>query len=370
MPDEAFMRRALELAQNGRYAVSPNPRVGCVIVRNGRIIGEGWHRQAGAPHAEIEALSHCSENPAGADVFVNLEPCAHFGRTPPCADALIAAAPGRVVVAIQDPHPEVNGRGIEKLRSAGIRVELGPCADEAERLNEIFLWTSRTQSPFLLIKAGVSLDGKLATTTRQSRWITSAESRQASLALREEFDAILVGSGTVRDDDPALTRRLGLAGPATRFTRVVLDATGDLPPDAQVLSDGQSTLVFSASAPLSRPGVEFVALEAPAGRFDLKLVLDELWSRGIRSVIAEGGSQILTDIIRSRLWQKMVIFIAPMFIGGSEAPALFSGEGVGDLERALRFRFAESKLLGGDLMVAGYPLEGLSELDRPGAKAR
>ena len=358
MTDEALMARALELAERGRFTVSPNPMVGCVVARDGRILGEGFHAQAGLPHAETEALRACTESPEGADVFLTLEPCTHFGRTPPCVDALIEAAVRRVVIATSDPHPKVNGRGITRLREAGIEVEIGTRREEVERLNEKFLWSARESRPFLLVKAGMSLDGKLATVGRRSRWITSTEARQKSLALREEYDAILVGSGTVREDDPSLTRRLGWSAGKTKWTRIVVDGTGDLSADATLLLDGQPTLVFTSKPDLLRaagPAVEVVPAEAIGGRVDLPRVLGECWSRGIHSIVAEGGSLLHSEIIRLALWQKMIVFVAPMILGGADAPALYSGEGAVELTDAWRFRFDRAERVGADLMIVAYP---------------
>src|SRR5688572_25215649 len=208
--NEEFMRRALFLAEQGRYSTSPNPMVGCVIVRDGDVIAEGWHRKAGEAHAEIEALRAC-DNTQGVTMYVTLEPCAHHGRTPPCAEAIIAARPARVVVAMRDPHDVVNGRGIEAIRAADIEVIEGVCETEARRLNEKFLWSVTHNLPFVTLKAAMTLDGKLATVARESQWITSEAARAKSLALREEHDAIVVGGGTVRADNPRLTRRLGLS---------------------------------------------------------------------------------------------------------------------------------------------------------------
>ncbi|HVR44598.1 MAG TPA: bifunctional diaminohydroxyphosphoribosylaminopyrimidine deaminase/5-amino-6-(5-phosphoribosylamino)uracil reductase RibD [Thermoanaerobaculia bacterium] len=357
MSDETFMRRAVELAEKGRYTVSPNPMVGCVIVREGRIIGEGFHRRAGEAHAEIEALRSCSEPAADTDVYVTLEPCAHFGRTPPCADALVSAGVKRVLVATGDPHPDVDGRGIAKLRERGIAVETGLLRELAERQNEKFLHAARTGLPFLLLKAGMSLDGKLATAARESRWITSSESRERSLALREEFDAVLVGSGTVREDDPQLTRRLGWSADATAWTRVIVDATGLVPGNARVLTDGGRTLLFT-SRPKgipSRPGLEVVPTDSAGGLLDLRAVLAGCHARGIRSIIAEGGSLLHSEIIRARLWQKMILFVAPMFVGGAEAPSIFTGRGAGELTDAWRFRFDRVERVGSDLMLVAYP---------------
>jgi diaminohydroxyphosphoribosylaminopyrimidine deaminase/5-amino-6-(5-phosphoribosylamino)uracil reductase len=325
------MRRALELAARGRYSVSPNPMVGCVIVRDGNVIAEGWHQRAGEPHAEIEALRNTDAR--GATMIVTLEPCAHHGRTPPCVDAIIATGVARVVIAMRDPHPVAAG-GIEKLREAGIEVVTGVLEDEARKLNEIFIHAVTHRRPFVLLKAGMTLDGKLATVTGESKWITSEASRQKSLELREEYDAILTGGGTVRTDNPHLTRRLGLS--TTRWTRVILDRACIVPPDAHVLTDGGVTIHV----------VDDV---------DLDTLLADLYERGIHSVIVEGGSQVLSEFIRRGLWQKMILFVAPMFVGGATAPSIFSGEGIATLADAYRLRFDRVEAVGEDLIIAAYP---------------
>jgi diaminohydroxyphosphoribosylaminopyrimidine deaminase/5-amino-6-(5-phosphoribosylamino)uracil reductase len=235
-----FMRYALELAEHGRYSVSPNPMVGCVIVKGGRIIGEGFHQRAGGPHAEVVALKSCREPAEGATMYVSLEPCNHQGRTPPCTDAVIASRISKLVVATTDP---LNGGGLATIAAAGIETESGDMREEAERLNEKFLHSASMGLPFVLLKAGMTLDGKLATISGESQWITSPASRERSLELREECDAIVVGSRTVAADNPFLTRRLGLNTSIVPWRRVVLDASGTLPESAQVLNDGRPTIV-------------------------------------------------------------------------------------------------------------------------------
>lgn len=347
------MRRAIELAERGRYTVSPNPMVGCAIVRDGVVIAEGWHRRAGEAHAEIDALQQCAD-PRGATMYVTLEPCAHRGRTGPCADAAIAAGLARVVVAMEDPNDVVNGRGLAALRAAGIDVTLGVLEAEARRLNEKFVWSVTQKLPFVLVKAGMTLDGKLATVARESQWITAEAAREAGLRLREEYDAIVIGSGTVKSDNPRLTRRLGLAGDTTTWTRVVLDGDGEVPPHAQLLTDGGRTILFT-SAPHRYPAAPNLEVIESEGRFDLERVFGELHARGIRSVIIEGGALVHSEVIRRGLWQKMTLFIAPLLVGGAEAPALFSGEGVPRLTDAYRFRFDRVEQLGSDVMVVAYP---------------
>ena len=325
------MRRALDLAARGRYSVSPNPMVGCVIVRDGNVIAEGWHRRAGEPHAEIEALRDVDAR--GATMIVTLEPCNHHGRTPPCVDAIIAAGIARVVIAMRDPHDLAAG-GVEKLREAGIEVEIGLLEPEAHKLNEVFIHAVTHHRPFVLLKAGMTLDGKLATITRQSHWISSEASRQKSLDLREQYDAILTGGGTIRDDNPMLTRRLGLA--STPWTRIVLDRRRIVPRNATVLTDGGATIHITEDV-------------------DLDTLLADLYQRGIQSVIIEGGSNVLSSFIRRGLWQKMMVFIAPMIVGGEEAPSIFSDEGVAKLADAYRFRFDAVEVVGNDVMITAYP---------------
>ena len=326
------MRRALELAERGRYSVSPNPMVGCVLVRNGHIVGEGWHQRAGEPHAEVKALQSC-EDPRGTTMYVNLEPCVHHGRTPPCTQVIRNSAVERVVIATSDPHDIVDGRGIKEL---GAAVTVGVLEFEARRLNEKFFHAVTAKKPFVCLKAAITLDGKLATVARESRWITSEAARQKSLELREEYDAILIGGGTVFEDDPQLTRRLGWNSSITPWTRVVLDRDRRVAPTARVLTDGGATLHINHD-------------------IDLDQLLGDLYQRGTQSVIVEGGAVVLSEFIRRGLWQKMMIFVAPALIGGGDAPAIFSGDAVQRLTDAYRFRFDRVELVGGDLMITAYP---------------
>jgi diaminohydroxyphosphoribosylaminopyrimidine deaminase/5-amino-6-(5-phosphoribosylamino)uracil reductase len=350
-----FMQRALSLAELGRYSVSPNPMVGCVIVRDDRIIGEGFHERAGLAHAEVVALRNCTESPRGATVYVTLQPCNHTGRTPPCVDALIEAGVGRVVAAMKDPTP-AGIEGFDRLRAAGIEVETGDLSHEAEALNEKFLHANSSGLPFVLLKGGITLDGKLATVTGESQWITSADSRERALALREEYDAILVGSGTVVADDPNLTRRLGWNTSIVPFRRVILDAQGAVPPSAKILNDARPTILYTAEPRQYVPGsaVEVVEVEESAGRVDLLAVLRDLHSRGVQSLMVEGGARVHSDFIERRLWHKMVLFIAPMLVGG-HAPALLAENAIEKLDEAYRLRFSEVQLLGADMMVTAYP---------------
>lgn len=355
MTDEQAMRRALELAERGRYSTSPNPMVGCVVIRGDAVIGEGFHRRAGEPHAEIEALRKCGDA-RGATLVVTLEPCSHHGRTGPCADAVVAAGVSRVVVAMRDPNELVDGAGLERLRAAGIDVVTGVLEAEARRLNERFVWAVTQKLPFVALKAAMTLDGKLATVAGESQWITADAARERSLLLREEYDAILVGSGTVTADNPRLTRRLGRNSSVTPWTRVVVDAGAGLSPHAQLFTDGGRTILFAPEPPADLPaGIECVEMPSVDGKLDLTRILGELYARGVQSLLVEGGSLLHSDFIRRGLWQKLIVFVAPAIVGGASAPSIFSGEGIARLTDAHRFRFDRAEMVGRDLMITGYP---------------
>jgi diaminohydroxyphosphoribosylaminopyrimidine deaminase/5-amino-6-(5-phosphoribosylamino)uracil reductase len=329
---ETFMRRALNLAERGRYSVSPNPMVGCVIVRDDEIIAEGWHRRAGEPHAEIEALRVC-DDARGATMYVTLEPCAHQGRTPPCTNAVIASGIKQIFIASSDP---AHG-GSEKLQAAGVEVTSGVLEDDANRLNEAFLYVAKHKRPFVVLKAGMTFDGKLATIERESKWITSDAARRKSLELREQYDAILAGGGTIAADNPHLTRRLALNTAIQPWLRVILDRDRVVPANANVLTDDGPTLHIT-------------------NEIDLEELLADLYAtRNVQSIIVEGGSTLHSAFLRGSLWQKMVVFIAPAIVGGASSPAFYSGEPFRRLTDALRFRFDRVEMVGGDLMVTAYP---------------
>ena len=333
--DDALMRRALELAELGRNSVSPNPMVGCVIARDGDLLAEGFHQRAGEPHAEVEALRKCADA-RGATMVVTLEPCAHHGRTAPCADAIAAAGIARVVIAMRDPHKIAAG-GIEKLLAACIEVTIGVCEEEARRLNEKFVHAATHERPFVLVKAAMTFDGKLATIERDSQWITSPAAREVSLALREEYDAIVVGGGTVTSDDPRLTRRLGRNTAVQPWLRVVLDRDASVPATAKVLTDGGATLHVIDDVDLD----EFLA--------------DLYRNHHVQSLIVEGGALLHAEFIRRKLWQKMIAFMAPMIVGGTTAPSIYAGPPARRLTDAWRFRFDRAEFVGTDLMITAYP---------------
>jgi diaminohydroxyphosphoribosylaminopyrimidine deaminase/5-amino-6-(5-phosphoribosylamino)uracil reductase len=358
--DEGFLARALELATKGVGRTSPNPAVGAVIVRNGRVIGEGFHRRVGLPHAEIEALRRVTGTARGATVYVTLEPCSHYGRTPPCADALVAAGIKRVVVGMVDPNPLVRGRGIRCLRRAGIEVKIGVLKDACERLNEDFVYFVKTGKPFVTIKLAASLDGRIATASGDSRWISGEHSRRFVHALRNRVDAVLVGAETVRTDNPQLTCRMrGGRDPL----RVIVDGRLTLDLQARVCTQRSdaSTLVFTTeeqarttkAATLSQHRVEVVGLAGVDNRIPLRSVLKELGRRGIKSVLIEGGGQVVASALREGVVDKVVFFYAPLLLG-SEGRAMIGPLNVDRVASGYTLHTLEVERSGNDMMVSAY----------------
>jgi diaminohydroxyphosphoribosylaminopyrimidine deaminase / 5-amino-6-(5-phosphoribosylamino)uracil reductase len=360
--DRRLMARALVLASKGVGQVSPGPLVGCVIASSsGEVVGEGFYVYEELKHAETYALEQAGSKAKGATAYVSLEPHAHYGRTPPCTDALIKAGISRVVAPIEDPNPRVSGKGFEHLRSAGVEVAIGLLSGEAEQLNEKYLHYMRTQRPFVHLKLAASLDGKIATRTGDSRWITGVESRARVHELRHEYDAILTAAGTAVTDDPLLTDRSG-KNRRRPLLRVVLDETLSISPESQLVQTTQEApvLIFVGNSvePSRREAMESTGLEvihdAASGR-DLTLVLKELERRSIQSVLVEGGSNLAGKLLDARLVNKISFFIAPIIIGGREAPTAVAGTGVETLGDALELRDVEITQRGKDLEVTGYP---------------
>ncbi|MBX6351986.1 MAG: bifunctional diaminohydroxyphosphoribosylaminopyrimidine deaminase/5-amino-6-(5-phosphoribosylamino)uracil reductase RibD [Thermoflavifilum sp.] len=324
------MRMALQLAELGRGQTSPNPLVGCVIVKDGEIIGQGAHLRAGTPHAEVHALRMAGERAAGATVYVTLEPCSHYGRTPPCADALVAAGVRRVVIAAEDPDPRVSGRGVARLRAAGIEVVSGVLAEEAQRQNEGFRSRILRGRPQVVWKCAATLDGYIAAETGHSQYVTGASSRALVQELRRQHAAIAVGIGTALADDPRLTVRSGPATPARQPLRVVFDSRLRLPVSARMLREpGRTLVVTTAEAAatdgarrLRDAGAEIAPVAAgPDGRVDLAVAVQRLADEGINEVLVEGGSTLVSALLKRRLVDKVIYFIAPKLLGGG-IPAL------------------------------------------------
>jgi len=355
-PEARWMQRALELASRGRFGASPNPMVGAVVVdREGRLVGEGYHAVFGGPHAEVVALEAAGDRSRGGTLYVTLEPCAHHGKTPPCVDAILAAGIARVVIALSDPNPVATG-GAERLRAEGVDVTFSSDAGAARMLNRRWLKSVRTRRPWVTLKAGMSLDGKVATRTGASQWITGEAARHRALELREEHDAILVGVRTILADDPRLTRRLGL-NPSLGWTRIVLDSTLRTPPDAVVVTtDPEQTVVVHTEradperlARLRTTGIDLLEMPADAhGRVALEPLLDELGRRGVTALLVEGGSAVHGSFVDADLVDEAVLFVAPMLIGG-DAPSVVGGVGCDALDGATRLVFEAVERIEDDL---------------------
>lgn len=351
--DQLWMARALELARRADYATSPNPMVGAVVLdENGRLAGEGYHTAKGAPHAEEVALAAAGARAQGGTIYANLEPCTHAHRSPACADAIAAAGIKRVVVAMEDPDTRVNGNGVRQLRAAGIDVAVGVGAAAAQRLNEFYTVHRTTGRPFVAVKFAMSLDGKIATRTGRSRWITGEQARAHGHQLRHEHDAILVGVNTVVKDDPELTTRLNDKEKARQPLRVVLDSRLRMPRGARVL-DGHTLIATTRSGAVD--GAEVLPLDADqAGRVPITGLLDELGRRGIISLLVEGGGETHASFLAARLVDKVYAYVAPIVIGGKEAPGPVAGDGVEDLKSALRLRDTTVTTFGDDTLISGY----------------
>jgi diaminohydroxyphosphoribosylaminopyrimidine deaminase/5-amino-6-(5-phosphoribosylamino)uracil reductase len=356
--DEVFMRRALELAEQAAGLTSPNPLVGAVVVYEGAVVGEGFHRGAGEAHAEVDALSAAGERARGATLFVTLEPCAHWGRTPPCAPQVAAAGVRRVVAALTDPNPQVAGRGLTILREAGVEVAVGLLADEAQRQNRAFLTSMRLGRPHVTLKIAMTLDGKIADREGASRWITGAAARAEAHRLRSQSDAILVGIGTVLLDDPELTVRLGKPWPREPY-RVVLDAGARTPSDARVVRAGthaRTLVMVGHDAPTERTGrlssTGAVVVRGPErdGHVDLKTVLAELHKREVRALLVEGGAEVHGAFLEAGVADRIVVFIAPLLLGGRAAPSAIAGLGL-PLKGAQRLGPLTVRSVGPDLLV-------------------
>ena len=358
--DKKYMHKALELARKGRFKTAPNPLVGSVIVRNGRIIGEGWHRKAGSDHAEIAAMKNAGSSVKGATVYVTLEPCCHTGRTGPCTDALIDAGVRRVVFAATDPDPRVKGKGARRLRNAGIEVSSGVLRRESERLNEIFFAYHRLGRPFIILKTAQTIDGRIASTTGDSKWISSKASRRMAHELRAEVDGVVVGGQTVRRDNPSLTvRHVNGSNPY----RIVLTGSLRFPKECTLLDEntdyrtivaGNGDLVSRFSRSKRGKGVIMWSLEmGNDGFLDVRDLVKQAHQFGLRSLLIEGGNRVATSFLKAGLVDKYIAFIAPKVLGeGVNA--------VGDLRiraisRAITFNRSEMVPNGDDMIFVGYP---------------
>jgi diaminohydroxyphosphoribosylaminopyrimidine deaminase / 5-amino-6-(5-phosphoribosylamino)uracil reductase len=362
MTELEYMRRAITLAKRGLGTTSPNPMVGAVVVKGGKIVGEGYHRKAGEAHAEIEALQKAGDRARGGTLILNLEPCCHTGKTPPCVNTIIKAGPKKVIVAMQDPNPLVDGKGIQMLRKAGIDVKVGLLEQEARRLNEAFITFMQRKRPFFTLKSASSLDGKIATRIGESKWISNEESRGYANQLRSVMDAIMIGINTVILDNPLLLPRGDK--PKRYPVRVILDSKLRIPPSCELVKTAGKfrTLVFTLpdsrqdrETRLKSMGIEVIrVLPGDNGRVALSAVCEEFRRQEITSVLVEGGGELNSSLIVEGLADKIVLFYAPTLIGGKNAPSLIGGKGIDFLKDSCRIDITSVRRFKEDICVEGY----------------
>lgn len=366
------MQMALVLAAEGRGCTSPNPMVGAVVVKGGAVVGRGYHQAAGGPHAEVHAIEDAGPAARGATLYVTLEPCNHTGRTPPCTLKIVEAGISRVVIAMSDPNPGVVGQGAAFLRQNGIDVTLGVCREEARVLNEIFIKYILTRRPFVIAKCAATLDGRIATRTGDSKWVTGEPARDFVHEMRHAMDAIMVGVGTVAADDPRLTARRK-SGPGKDPLRIVLDTRGRIPAGARVI-DPQSaagTLIVvgvgAASVIASRglnPGVRVIETATREDRIDMGPLMDLLGGMGITSILIEGGSRVLASAFRAGVVDKACFFFAPIISGGDDGFPICSGAGAERMQDCLRLNRIGVRRFGDDVMIEGYVKEARREKEK------
>jgi len=359
MDDERWMKRVLRLAEKGRGRTSPNPMVGAILVKDGRILAEGYHAKAGEPHAEIIALRKAGEEAKEATLYLNLEPCTHYGKTPPCAPVVIEAGVRRAVIGMEDPNPLVKGRGVEALKRAGLDVDVGILEKECRRLNEAFCKYILNKEPFLILKVVATLDGKIATRKGESQWISGEASRRFVHRLRDQVDGVIVGIGTVLKDDPMLTARV--KGGKDSY-RIILDSRLRIPENAKVIEISPSKTIVATTelAPgekverLEKKGVRVLILDSKKGRVDLKPCLFKLGEMGMMSLLVEGGSQLNGSFLDEGLIDKIFLFLSPKLIGDPQALGIFGGHGVSSLKEAIPLNELKVRRIGEDLLLEGY----------------
>lgn len=369
MNDEDYMRYALDLALGVSAQTSPNPPVGAVVVKDGAIVGIGAHLKAGEAHAEVHALEMAGDQTKGATIYVTLEPCPHHGRTPPCADLIVDKGIERAVIAVADPNEKVAGQGIKKLRNANVNVDIGVLGQEAEEVNAIFFHYTKTKSPFVTVKSAVSLDGKTATVTGDSEWITGEEARLDVHHYRHKHDAILVGVNTVIADNPKLTSRLPNGG--RNPIRIILDTNLRTPLDANVMTDNEApTWIFTGgnvteqekASFLEMPQVEIIQLEEE--QVDINTVLGILGERKVMSVFVEGGSDVNGSFLKKQRINQLIMYMAPKLIGGKDAPTSFAGEGFQQISEILGLTIKQVAMIGEDIKVIAEPGKEVSDVYR------
>lgn len=364
MEETAYMEEALNLARMGLGYTSPNPTVGCVIVKDGEIVGRGYHHQAGTPHAEVWALREAKEKAKGATVYVTLEPCAHYGKTPPCARALVKAGVAKVVCAMLDPNPLVAGKGAAILRNAGIPVIVGLMSKEAVKMNEVFIKNMIVHKPFIAVKLAQSLDGCTASRTGKSKWITNDTARQEGHYLRSLYDAILVGINTVESDNPLLTSRTTRPGHERpkQPTRIILDSTGRIDLQALLVTDKQAPTIIvttercpeSKRQSLNTAGIEVIVAAADdEGRIDLNGLMDTLYKKGICSILIEGGSTVIGSFFDENLVDKLYVFTGHIIMGGKGKSSV-GGKGINELSEAPELEYESVAIRNNNIFIEAY----------------
>jgi len=359
---EDLIGRTLTLAKKAEGRTSPNPLVGAVIIKNGQIAGEGYHKKAGKPHGEIEALKKAGSKAKGATLYVNLEPCCVTGRTGPCTEAIINSGIKKVFIGMRDPNPKVSGRGIRILKNSGIEITSGILEKECKKLNEIFIKFITTNKPFVILKSAISLDGKIATKSGESKWISCAESRRTVHQLRSKVDAIMAGTGTVLKDNPILTSRLGNQR-VKQPIRVILDNHNLIPLTKKVFQNASSERVIyvtsenissSREKRLKKRGVDICILKEKRGGVHLAQLMKYLGKQEISSILIEGGSELSASAIKEGIVDKVMFFVAPIIIGGELSSGVIGGDGITRLQDAWKIKNLAVKQSGSDLMIEGY----------------
>ena len=363
MTDKTWMKQVLRLAEKGRGRTSPNPMVGAVLVKGGKIVGKGHHAKAGEAHAEIVALHQAGEKARGSTLYINLEPCTHYGRTPPCAPRVIEAQVKRVVIGMKDPNPEVKGRGISNLRKAGIDVQTGVLEKECQKVNEAFCKYMVKKDPFVILKVASTLDGKIATRDGNSKWITGEASRRFVHRLRDHADGVLVGIGTILKDDPMLTTRI--EGGRDPY-RIVLDSRLRIPERARIFDETPSTVIIATTERGSKEkmerlrerGVQVLIFDSKEGKVNLNACLKRLGAMGIMTLLVEGGTRVNGSFLDKGAVDKFYFFFSPKWIGDPEAPGIFGGNGVRDLRKVIKTREVRVRKIGDDFLLEGYVQTG------------
>ncbi len=359
MNDEQWMKRALRLAEAAKGRTSPNPMVGAVLVKRDKIVGEGFHARTGEAHAEIVALRQAGNKAKGAVLYINLEPCTHYGRTPPCVPQVIRAGVKRVVIGMEDPNPVVNGKGIEALKKVGLDIKVGVLEKECRRLNEAFCKYILEKQPFVTLKVAATLDGKIATRNGDSKWISGEASRRFVHKVREQVDGVLVGVGTILRDDPLLTAR---RKEGREPYRIVLDSRLKIPEEAKIFEHSPSEVILATTelAPhekverMERRGVRVFIMNSKEGRVDLRSCLAKLAEIGVMNLLVEGGSQVNGSFLDEGLIDKFLFFLSPRFMGDPQAIGIFGGKGVSNLHEAVALKEIKTKRFGEDIFVEGY----------------